>query len=1340
MHFFDKDVDSVLQKQGADTPLQPHQQRVVNRLQNSNHGLVAFHSTGSGKALHVDTPILTPTGWVRNGDIKVGDMVISQDGFPTCVTGVFPQGSKKCFKLTFSDGACVIADAEHLWVTQTVVERNRVGRRITKKRPSKRPTLCAYKPDNSVRTTQEIADSVTYKTYRYNHSIPMVEPVNFNHDTLPLHPYLLGVLIGDGCFSKSSPALTTMDIEIENNVRAIVAATLQNTTIKLSAKTKKNKAWNIAFPQIVKKVKKHANGLTVPARSEISQIIDNLGLARKRAWEKHIPTQYLFASVTDRIALLQGLMDTDGTCSSNGHTIDFCTTSPQLAKDVTTLVQSFGGMTTVSEKTKYYTYKGERRKGRLAYLVYIKLPNIFTPFKLSRKIERYIPKTRYIPTRYIASVEPIGKQVVQCISVEHPSQLYVINDFIVTHNTRLSVEAAKALGMPTDVTPPAALQENYKKELKRWDPKHTIKDLNILSQQKLSTRGSTNNGNGRFTIVDEAAKARDPKSLLHRQLAKSKSKKLLMTAAGIYNHPADLTSLINLAANKHILPDDRAEFEKQFVGDEEVSPNFLQRLAGLKSGVKPVLKPTPELEDALKKYVDYYDAGSTNKDFPSVKEEDKIVNMSKNQTDIYNTIMGKAPLWVRMKVKAGLPPSKKELASLRAFMTGPRMASNSTSGFNALAPAESSKAEAAFKYLQENVAKNPKYKGVVYSNYLKNGLGDYKRLLEANHMPYGEFSGDIPDAERQKHIRDFNNDKLKALLISSAGAEGLDLKGTRLVQLLEPHWNEEKEKQIIGRAKRYKSHEGLPEADRNVTVQRYIARPQGSFLDRIMAGGDVKGVDEYLRTMAQQKTDLNNQMIETLKNQQNPSLFRRMFKQGGALDSIGSALGSELGSELGRTTADRALGTVGSNLAGKAAGRGAQNFVTGGTMGDTARSLSGDALNEARSAVTTKTPGTVVGAATSGLEGGLASAAGNMAKNVAKGGLTGALSAGVQQGANNLLGISANGGRGGYWSQVGNRLANMGTAAGSGALVGSVVPGVGTATGAAGALTGTVGKNVYDAGVEGFGAAKDSWNTRDSALKAQADANRGPLSKPQSQWKTPAPAPVQSSAPMVSYPGSLPNTKTAPVQSSAPMVSYPGSLPNTKTATVRGALALKSPIKPVGDPSAIKAVADSSEVKPAIKPAITPTVATPKPTPPPPVAAPQSTVATTQTSQPSVTPPTAPQATTQQQTRGSLLRQRIIGGYTGAQQTPQMKTPEMTNQMQNQITDAKPPSVFNPNVIATPLGNIDKSEMGDLPRNILPDAIGTGAATWKLPGENNTIQAVPSERGFGAALQFHRRF
>ncbi len=486
---------------------------------------------------------------------------------------------------------------------------------------------------------------------------------------------------------------------------------------------------------------------------------------------------------------------------------------------------------------------------------------------------------------------PFESQVAQFISklgedpVLQPHQKRVVNKLttgnhgIVAYHspgsgkTLTSIEAIKSLNKPTLVTPPAALKENYRKELKKWDSGGKVKDLRMQSQQTAATGGLLPHSNDSFLVMDEAHKARDPQSKLHQEIAKSKAKKLLMTGSGVYNHPADLSSLINLAANKQVLPTDRNEFEQKFVDYDKVEPSFIQRLAGLSAGEKPKLNATPELKDAYKKYVDFYESKTDSKDFPTLKEEEKIVTMTPKQTELYNAIMGKAPLWTRMKVKAGLPPNRKELAKLKAFLTGPRQASNSTGAFYPNVPAESAKATEAFSSLQKQMAANPNHKAVVYSNYLSSGLQDYKNLLESNSIPYGEFSGDIPDNVRQDMVRKFNENKLKALLISSAGAEGLDLKGTRQVQLLEPHFNEEKERQIIGRAKRFKSHEHLPENERNVLVERYMARPKGSFIDKIIGGGHARGVDEYLRDIAKNKSALNDQVINLLRDQQKSRIF-----------------------------------------------------------------------------------------------------------------------------------------------------------------------------------------------------------------------------------------------------------------------------------------------------------------------------------------------------------------------------------------------------------------------------------------------------------------------------------
>ena len=176
------------------------------------------------------------------------------------------------------------------------------------------------------------------------------------------------------------------------------------------------------------------------------------------------------------------------------------------------------------------------------------------------------------------------------------------------------------------------------------------------------------------------------------------------------------------------------------------------------------------------------------------------------------------------------------------------------------------------------------------------------------------------------------------------------------------------------------------------------------------------------------------------------------------------------------------------------------------------------------------------------------------------------------KGLNSITGINPEGGEGGYLDKVTNRIGGIANSAvagvGVGAGVGAFAGGVGAIPGAiGGALAGAAGQsasNIVDAGVEGFGAAKDAWNTRDSALKSQADANRGPLSKPQSEWK--APAPAAPSAPMVSFnsPITPPQASAMPsaggTSSQAPMVSFNKSPSTTPGGSGLGAGASSSPI------------------------------------------------------------------------------------------------------------------------------------------------------------------------------------
>ena len=180
-------------------------------------------------------------------------------------------------------------------------------------------------------------------------------------------------------------------------------------------------------------------------RNPVTSVMRQYGLADRRSSTKFVPDDYKFASVKQRLAVLQGLMDTDGTVFRNGMAVSFSTTSPQLAADVRFLAQSLGGTAHTRTKQPHYTYMGERRNGRIAYEVLLRLPRDTNPFRLPRKANRARCFTRYPPVRYITSVEPVGEKPASCILIDAPSHLYVTDDFIVTHNTAVMVGAGMEL-------------------------------------------------------------------------------------------------------------------------------------------------------------------------------------------------------------------------------------------------------------------------------------------------------------------------------------------------------------------------------------------------------------------------------------------------------------------------------------------------------------------------------------------------------------------------------------------------------------------------------------------------------------------------------------------------------------------------------------------------------------------------------------------------------------------------------------------------------------------------------------------------------------------------------
>ena len=432
--------------------------------------------------------------------------------------------------------------------------------------------------------------------------------------------------------------------------------------------------------------------------------------------------------------------------------------------------------------------------------------------------------------------------------------------------TLTAIAAQDALGIPSVVAVPAALQDNYKKELTKH-LKGTSPEAAITTLQRISR--SSEGIKAPLLVVDEAHRAREITSQTHKALKNAISdKRILLTASPFYNRPSDVAGLVNLVAGGKVLEDDPIRFREKYIHERKVSPGFRGWLRGAKPGVVQELNKSQEkhIRETFSKWVDYHP--SSKDEFPSVTRVTKPVEMSQEQLKIYDTLLGKAPPWVAFKIRAGLPPSKQEARQLNAFSSAVRQISNTTRAYTPGKEPQEPKIEKAFQNLKTELGKNTKSKAIVYSNYLTSGVVPYRERLEKSKIPFGEYTGAMKRKDRDQLVRDFNTGKKRVILLSSAGGEGLDLKGTRLVQILEPHWNNEKLKQVEGRAIRYKSHAHLPEGQRNVRVESYMAtRPESGLLERIGLKKPGSGIDQYLRTMSKTKEDLIGQFSALMKKE-----------------------------------------------------------------------------------------------------------------------------------------------------------------------------------------------------------------------------------------------------------------------------------------------------------------------------------------------------------------------------------------------------------------------------------------------------------------------------------------
>lgn len=539
------------------TPAREYQQTAA-RLALASQGLVLADDLGLGKQQPVDARVLTPTGYREIGALAVGDMVIGSDGRATKVIGVYPQGVRANYRVHLSDGASVEAGDEHLW------------------------TVAYYRGGRSLQeltlTTQQIRTGATVgalslaKTALY---VPLLSaPVRYEDGgPLQIQPYTLGQLIANGCLVQSSATLTVNAADWPE-----IRARLTSEGTQVGAVHVYGNATRAGILELMPRLR--ALGLDVASG------------------EKRIPANYMRALPGQRIALLQGLMDGDGSCTREGNRVTYHTSSPGLAADVRALVQELGGVASVRVYDRGDSEPPEHR-------VRVRLPPAISPFTVARKSSRYAPRQRHNPTRRIVRVAYSRDVASVCIRVAAADHLYATEDAILTHNTASAIcMLTDPRTLPAVVVTKTELPQQWRRELRKFLPQlraHVLQgtvpydlhagcrgaheyasdwlggqrcmwcgssyeevqarayarpDVVITSYSKIPRWAETLAGVVRLLVFDEAQELRHAekkkgedtaKYAAARMLSQAASHRMLLTATPVYNYGSEIFNVVEIA-------------------------------------------------------------------------------------------------------------------------------------------------------------------------------------------------------------------------------------------------------------------------------------------------------------------------------------------------------------------------------------------------------------------------------------------------------------------------------------------------------------------------------------------------------------------------------------------------------------------------------------------------------------------------------------------------------------------------------------------------------------------------------------------------------------------------
>lgn len=461
IRFFEKELMFVEGlRSGSPFVLEPWQKKIIGDLfgwlrpDGTRRYRTAFIEVprGNGKALALDTPIPTPNGWTTMGEVQVGDFVFGQDGKPARVVAATDvMHNRPCYRVVFSDGESIVCDEGHLW--ETVPRRTyRLPPGCLKGKPR---AEWSHLPKHQVFTTKRILETISVSEGKteWSHKVENCAPLQLPEAELPIDPYVLGAWLGDGDSANAAITCSGDDSEIIEHI----ASSGTKVTQKASGTSKANRYWMTRpeaycsrghyLPETASRSRKNnrcmvceravetarRRGEPVPEKTNltIQELLRLLGVLNN----KHIPAVYLRGSYAQRLALIQGMMDTDGYCAKNGQ-CEFTTTSEQLRDGFLEVIRSIGIKPGLMTRRAMLYGKDCGEKYRILFHCFADQPC----FRLARKRARLKqrPATMRSGFRQIVAVEPVESVPVRCIQVDSPRNLYLSGrGLIPTHNSMM---------------------------------------------------------------------------------------------------------------------------------------------------------------------------------------------------------------------------------------------------------------------------------------------------------------------------------------------------------------------------------------------------------------------------------------------------------------------------------------------------------------------------------------------------------------------------------------------------------------------------------------------------------------------------------------------------------------------------------------------------------------------------------------------------------------------------------------------------------------------------------------------------------------------------------------